>query len=100
MTQSCLIRNAGICFFFVTKQDKARVVFDRAATSKRAALNDAVHSGINLSNGLVEVLTMQVGRYTCKADLSKWFFQVAMPESQRDLFRLICYRSNDYGIYK
>ena len=53
--------------FFVTKQDKARVVFDEAATFK----------------GAVE------------DDLSKCFFQVAMRESQRDLFRLIWYRNND-----
>ena len=82
--------NAAFCLFFVTKQDKARVVFDGAATLKRAALNDAIHSGINLINGLVEVLTrFRVGRYACTADLSKCFFQVAMPESQRDLFGLI-----------
>ena len=39
--------------FFVTKQDKAKVVFDGAATFKGAPLNDAVHSEINLLNGLV-----------------------------------------------
>ena len=43
--------------FFVTKQEKAREVFDGAAIFKGEALNDAVHSGINLLNGLVEVLT-------------------------------------------
>ena len=43
--------------FCVTKQDKARVVFDGATTFKGAALNDAVYSGINLLNSLVEVLT-------------------------------------------
>ena len=82
--------------FFVTKQDKARVVFDETATFKGAALNDAVHSGINLLNGLVKVLTrFSMGRYACTTDLSKCFFQVAVPESQRDLFRLIWYRNND-----
>ena len=70
--------------FFVTKQD---IVFDRAATFKGAALNHAVHSVINLLNGLAKVLTrFRVGRYACTADLSKCFFQVAMPESQRDSF--------------
>ena len=51
-----LIPNAGVCLFFITKQEKARVVFDGAATFKGAALNDAVHCGINLLNGFVEVL--------------------------------------------
>ena len=37
-----------------------------------------------------------MGRYACTADLSKCFFQVAMPENQRDLFRLISYRNNDF----
>ena len=83
---------------FVTKQDKASVVFDGAITFKGAALNDAVHSGIKLLNGLVEALTrFRVERYACTADLSKCFFQVSMPESQRDLFRLIWYRKNDLG---
>ena len=61
--------------FFVTKQDKARVVFEGAATFKGVTLNDAVHSKINLLNGVVEVLTrFRVGRYACTADLSKCFF--------------------------
>ena len=82
--------------FFVTKQDEARIMFDRAATFKGAAINDAVHSGINLLNGLVEVLTrFRVRRYACTVDLSNCFFQVAIPESQKDLFRLIWFRSND-----
>ena len=71
-------------------------MFYGAATFKGGALNDAVHSGINLLNSLVEVLTrFRVERYACTADLSKCFFQVAMPESQRDLFCLIWYRNND-----
>ena len=40
--------------FFVTKQDKARVVFDGTATFIGTALNDAVHSGINLLSALVK----------------------------------------------
>ena len=76
-----------VFILFATKQDKARVVFDG---------DDIVHSGINLLNGLVEVLTrFRVVRLACTADLSKCFFQVAMPESQKDLFRLVWYRNND-----
>ena len=71
-------------------------MFDGAATFKGATFNDAVHSGINLLNSLVKVLTrFRVGRYACTADLSKCFFQVAMPESPRDLFRLMWCRNND-----
>ena len=85
----------GYLRFFVTKQDKTWEVFDGAATSKGAAQNNAVHYGINLLNGLVEVLTrFRVGWYACTTDLSKCFFQVAMPESKRDLFRMILYRNN------
>ena len=47
-------------------------------------------------NGLVKVLTrFRLGKYACMADLSKFFFQVSMPEDQRDLFRLIWYEDND-----
>ena len=62
--------------FFVNNQDKAMVALDGAATFKGAALSDAVHSRINLLNGLVEVLArFRVGRYACTADLSKCFFK-------------------------
>ena len=72
----------GYLPFFVTKQDKARVVFNGATTFKGAALNDAVCSEINLLNDLVKALIrFQVGRYTYMTDLSKSFFQAAMPES-------------------
>ena len=82
--------------FFVTKQDKARVVFDGAATFKGLSLNDAVFGGSNLLNGLVEVLTrFRIGKYACMADLSKCFFQVAIPEKQRDLFRLIWFKDSN-----
>ena len=43
--------------FFVTKQEKSRVVFDGASKFDGTALNDVVLPGINLLNGLVEILT-------------------------------------------
>ena len=82
--------------FFVIKQDKARDVFDGAATFKGLSLNDAVFAGSNLLNGLVEVLTrFRIRKYACMADLSKCFFQVAIPEKQRELFRLIWFKDNN-----
>ena len=82
--------------FFVTKQDKPRVVFDSAASFKGVSLNDAVLAGENLLNNLVEVLMrFRLGKYACMADLSKCFFQIVMPVLQQDLFRLVWYANND-----
>ena len=82
--------------FFVTKQDKPRVVYDGAATVAGVSLNQAVLAGTNLLNNLVEVLTrFRLGKFAAMADLSKCFFQVAMPEKQRDLFRIIWFKNND-----
>ena len=82
--------------FFVSRQDKPRVVFDGADTFKGVLLNDGVLPGVNLLNGLVEVLTrFRLGKYACMADLSKCFFQIAMPGEQQDLFRLVWYDKND-----
>ena len=76
--------------FFVTKQEKARVVYDGAATFRGKCLNQAVLAGTNLLNNLVEVLVrFRIGQYACIADISKCFFHVAIPETQRDLFRII-----------
>ena len=57
--------------FFVTKKDKAIVVFDGAATFRGLSLNDAVFSGAKLLNGLIDVRTrFRIGKYACMADLS------------------------------
>ena len=75
--------------YFVTKQGKPRVVFDGAATFGGVSLNQAVLAGTNLLNSLVEVLTrFRLGKFACMADLSKCFFQVAVPEAQRTRFEL------------
>ena len=82
--------------FFVTKKNKPRVVFDGAATYGGVALNDAVFAGTNLLNNLVNVLIrFRLGKFACIADLSKCYFQISLPESQQDLFRLIWYTDND-----
>ena len=72
------------------------MVFDGAATFRGLSLNDNVFSGANLLNGLVDVLTrLRIGKYACMADLSKWFFHVAMPENQQDLSCLIWFKDNN-----
>ena len=53
-------------------------------------------AGTNLLNNLVKVLTrFRLGKFACMADLSKCFFQVAVPEAQRDLFRIIWFSNGD-----
>ena len=82
--------------FFVTKSAKPRVVYDGAAAVQVMSLNQAVFAGENLLNNLVEVLTrFRLGKFACVADLSKCFFQVQIPPSQRNLFRLIWFKDND-----
>ena len=53
-------------------------------------------AGTNLLNNLVEVLTrFRLGKFACMVDLSKCFFRVAVPEAQRDLFRIIWFSNGD-----
>ena len=69
-----------------------------AATCNGIYLNDAVLPGLNLLNGLVEVLVrFRLGRFSCMTDLSKCFFQVSIPREQQDLFHLIWYGNNDFS---
>ena len=59
-------------------------------------LNHAVLPGANLLDKFTDVLTrFRLGRFACMADLSKCFFQISIPEDQRDLFRLVWFKDND-----
>ena len=87
--------------FFVSKQDKLKVVFEGAATFQGLSLNKAVLPGVNLLNGLVGVLSRyRLGRFACMADLSKCFFQVALPREQQDWFRVVWFKDNEIDIGK
>ena len=71
-------------------------MYEGAATFGGVCLNQAVLAGTNLLNNLVEVLTrFQLDKFACMADLSNCFFQVAMPEAQRDLFRIIWFSNGE-----
>ena len=70
--------------FFVSKQDKPRVVFDGAAAFQGLSLYDAVLPGVNLLNGLVGVLTrFRTGRFACIADISQCFSKFQCHESYK-----------------
>ena len=67
-----------------------------AAKVGGTCLNQAVLAGPNLLNNLMEVLArFRLGKFACMADLSKCFFQIAMPEEQRNLFRIIWFKDNN-----
>ena len=82
---------------FCHQTRKAPCCDDSAATFGGVSLNQAVLAGTNLLNNLVEVLTrFRLGKFACMADLSKCFVQVAVPEAQRDLFRIIWFSYRDF----
>ena len=83
--------------FFVIHTAKPRVVYDGAATtSEGASLNRAVWAGENLLNNLVDVLMrFRMGNFACVADVSKYFFQIKIPESQLRWFHIIWFRGNN-----
>ena len=81
--------------YFLTNQNKPRVVYDGSAAWKGRCINDSIHSGPDLLNKLSHVLArFRVGKYALMADLSKCFFQILLPRDQRDLFRILWF-SND-----
>ena len=76
--------------FLVTNVGKLRMVYHGATITEAACINQAVLSGENLLNNVVEVLMpFRLGKYACVADLSRCFFQVEVRRSQQDLFRIV-----------
>ena len=72
-------------------------MFDGAASFEGLSINHAVLPGVTLLNNLTNVLMrFRVGTFACMADLSKCFFQVSVPEAQRDLLRVVWYRGNNW----
>ena len=79
----------------MTKHETSRVVYNGAATFRGIYLNHVVLSRANLLNRLTDVLTCFVWvDLRVWLTLSKYFFQIFVPEDQRDLFRLVWFRDN------
>ena len=82
--------------FFMTHTAKPRVVYDSAATVGGVATNQAVLTGENLLNGLVDVLMrFRMRTFACVADISKCFFQIKIPENQQNWFHIIWFKNNN-----
>ena len=70
------------------KPEKIRIVFDCAARVRGLSLNDLLVQGPHLTNSLVEILIkFRKGEYAFSADITKMFYQVQVPEWDRDYLR-------------
>ena len=77
-------------------KEKIRVVFDAAAKFKSSCLNESLIPGPDLTNSLVGVLLrFRKERVPFMADIEKMFYQVKVPESQRDLLRFLWWPGGD-----
>ena len=82
--------------YFVTSQAKKRIVYDGKSGYKGVCVNDVIMAGPDLLNPLLHVLMrFLMGKFTLIADVTKCFFQIELPEAQRDLFRLLWFENND-----
>ena len=82
--------------YFVTSQAKKRIVYDGRADLNGVCINDFIETGPDLLNSLADILArFRLGKFGMMADLTKCFFQIGLPENQRDLFRILWFENND-----
>ena len=82
--------------YFLTNQSKPRVVYDGSATFEGCCVNDSTYLGPDLLNPLAHVLAkFRMGEYALMEDISKCFFQIRLPNSQQNLFRILWFKNND-----
>ncbi|KAK3700158.1 hypothetical protein QZH41_009867 [Actinostola sp. cb2023] len=78
------------------KPDKCRLVYDCAAKYRGVSLNDKVHQGPDLTNGLVGVLLrFRQEPIALMADIEGMFHQVRVSEGDRDALRFLWWRNDD-----
>lgn len=78
------------------KPDKLRVVFDCAAKYHGVSLNDNLLQGPDLTNSLVGVLLrFRQENVAIMADIETMFYQVNVPESDKDLLRFYWFKDGD-----
>ena len=82
--------------YFVTSQVKKRIVYDGKSQYKGTCVNDVILSGPDLLNSLVKILVrFRRGEFAMMADVQKCYFQIGVPEEQRDLFRILWFDNDD-----
>ncbi|XP_043222567.1 uncharacterized protein LOC122381883 [Amphibalanus amphitrite] len=80
------------------KQEKIRVVFDCAARFRGVSLNSVLMQGPDLANSLTDVLVQfREGPCAFMADVEAMFYQVAVPEEDRDVMRFLWWPGGDFS---
>ena len=78
------------------KKKKLRIVFDCSAVYQGISLNSCLLQGPNLTSSLLGVLSRFRTEQTCfMADIEAMFFQVSVPERDRNFFRFLWWPNGD-----
>ena len=78
------------------KPDKCRLVYDCSAKYRGVSLNDKVHQGPDLTNGLVGVLLrFRQEPIALMADIQGMFNQVHVSDDDRDALRFLWWKDDD-----
>ena len=91
--------------FAVVKKDgdktKIRIVFDAAAKSQGMCLNDALETGPNLQNDVVEVLVrFRRHRIALSCDVQEMFLRVGVTKEDRRYLRFLWERDGKIIVYE
>ena len=91
-----LIPHFGV---YHAQKKKVRVVFDCAAKINGASLNEELIQGPDLTTKLLEVLLrFRFGRYAYIADINKMFYQVLVPEEDRNYLGFLWWENGDLSL--
>jgi hypothetical protein len=78
------------------QKKKLRVVFDCSVVFQNCSLNSSLLQGPNLTNSIVGVLTrFREGQVCFVGDIEQMFYQVKVPEEDRDWFRFLWWPQGD-----
>ena len=78
------------------QKNKIRIVFDASLKYQGTSLNDTLFQGPDLTSNLLGVLLrFRQGKIAFTADIQKMFYQVRVPEDQRNFLRYLWFPDGD-----
>ena len=81
---------------FVSSQAKKRTVYDGRSEYKGIYVNEVIMTGPDWLNSQSHVLArFRIGKYALMADITKCFFQIKLPEAQKDLCCLLWFENDN-----